>query len=107
MSAVSMPEYANMTSTMEAPSAPQEGTSPIAKLTFDPSTRKIPTAASRNRGASFSAASVVIARAPSLTPKALSANNRPYTAGSRGARGKGGAQRGTTAGTWTGRGGGD
>ena len=83
-----------MTSTMEAPSAPQEGTSSIAKLTCDQSTTTIPNAARRKRGVSLSAASVVIARAPSLTPNALSASNVPYTAVSRSARGSGGANDG-------------
>ena len=36
-----------------------------------------------------------------MTPKALSANNLPYTAVSRSARGSGGANVGTRAATWT------
>ena len=90
-----------MTSTMEAPSAPQEGTSPIAKLTCDQSTKKIPIAASRNRGVSLSVASIVIARAPSLTPNALNASNVPYTAVSSTALGNGAANEGTRLATWT------
>ena len=90
-----------MTSTMEAPSAPQEGTSSIAKLTCDQSTKPIPSAASRNSGVSLSAASAVIARAPSLTPNALSASKEPYTAVSRSARGRGGASDGTRLATCT------
>ena len=57
--------------------------------------------ASRNSGVSFNAASVVIARAPSFTPKALSANSAPYTSVSNSARGTGGANAGTRLATCT------
>ena len=50
---------------------------------------------------SLSAARTVIARAPSLTPKALSANNTRYSAVSSIARGSGGASAGTRLATCT------
>ena len=59
--------------------------------------------ASRNSGVSFNAASVVIALAPSLTPKTLSAKSDPYTAVSNSPRGRGGASAGTRLATWTDR----
>ena len=37
-----MPEYANITSAIEAPSAPIDGTSPIEKLTWLQSTKNMP-----------------------------------------------------------------
>jgi hypothetical protein len=88
---------------MEAPSEPQEGTSPIAKLTCDQSTKYMPRIASRNSGVSLSAASAVIALAPSLTPNALSASKVPYTAVSSNARGSAGANAGTRLATCTAR----
>ena len=90
-----MPEYANITSTIDAPSAPHDGTSPTEKLTWLQSTNQMPIAASRNSGVSFSAASAMIARAPSFTPKALSANNTAYTPVISNARGTGPANAGT------------
>jgi hypothetical protein len=83
------------------PSAPHDGTSPIAKLTWLQSTKNTPSSASANNGASFNAASVVIARAPSFTPKAFSANSDPYTNVSSKARGSGGANAGTRLATCT------
>ena len=73
ISAVSTPEYANTTITIAAPSAVHEGTSAKAKLTCEVSTKARPSTTSRNNGTSFNVASVITARAPSFTPKALSA----------------------------------
>jgi hypothetical protein len=90
-----MPEYANITSAIDAPSALHDGTSPSAKLTWLQSTNQMPIAASRNKGVSLSAASATIARAPSFTPNAFSANNAPYTPVINSARGPPGAKAGT------------
>ena len=65
------------------------------------STKKIPTAASRNSGVNFNAANAVIARAPSFTPNAFKANSTPYTAVNNNARGTGGANAGIRLATCT------
>ena len=82
------------------PSALQDGTSPGRKLTWLQSTNQIPHATSANKGVSLTVASTAIARAPSLTPKALSANSTAYSAAISPMRAPGPASAGTRLATW-------